>query len=70
MRKKHYRICKIRDGEDTPCKECDVFWDNRHCSGNCSLIRRWKYIPTTVLFNGRVFNYERIKGYIYKRIRN
>ena len=38
MRKTKYIITKIPKGEDTPCKECDVYLDNG-CSRNCQLIR-------------------------------
>lgn len=64
MRKKNYRITPIRIGEDTPCKECDYFLDNRMCTGNCQLIRRWKYVEEIDKRFGRPFT--RIKGYIYK----
>lgn len=68
MRKKHYKIVPITKGEDTPCKNCDVFLDNGCCTGNCKLIRRWKFKPQTyTLSSGEVLNYHYIKGYIYKR---
>ena len=38
MRKTKYIIKKIPKGEDTPCKECDVYLDNGY-SRNCQLIR-------------------------------
>ena len=67
MRKTKYIITKIPKGEDTPCKECDVYLDNG-CSGNYQLIRRWKYILTSYLMpDGRYIKYHNIEGYIYKR---
>ena len=39
MRKTKYIITKMPKGEDTPCKECDVYLDNGYCSGNYQLIR-------------------------------
>lgn len=59
MRKNRFKIVRIPFGEDTPCKECDVFWENgKHCTGNCQLIRRWKETDDA-----------QIKGYIYKKIK-
>lgn len=67
MRKNKYAIKKIPKGEDTPCKECDVYLDNGYCSGKCQLIRHWKYIPTSYLMpDGRYIKYHNIEGYIYK----
>lgn len=67
MRKNHYKIVRIPKGEDTPCKDCDVYLDNGTCTGNCKLINRWKFIPQTyTLPSGNVLEYHIIKGYIYK----
>lgn len=55
MRKNNYRIARIPKGEDNPCKECDVFLNNGICTGNCRLIRQWRWIE------GQGY-----KGYIYK----
>lgn len=69
MRKNHYKIVRIPKGEDTPCKNCDVFLDNG-CTytGNCRLINRWKFIPQTyILDDGYTIEYNVIKGYVYKR---
>ena len=66
MRKTKYIITKIPKGEDTPCKECDVYLDNG-CSRNCQLIRWWKYISTSYLMlDSRYINYHNIEEYIYK----
>jgi len=75
MRKNHYRLAPIPKGEDTPCKSlCDFYWDCKGCSGNCKLIRRWKYIPMSYNWvDGRGIEhnieYDQIVGYIYRRRR-
>ena len=66
MRKNRYKIVRIREGEDTPCKECAVYWSEKSCTGNCQLIRRWRFVHRKfVTPKGTIIEYEQPTGYIY-----